>query len=49
MCLKEDFPKQAALVLGARVWESGEMSDIFKDRTQTALNLYNDGKVRKNF
>lgn len=47
MCLKEDFPKQAALVLGARVWESGEMSDIFKDRTQTALNLYNDGKVRK--
>lgn len=47
MCTEEDFPKQAALVLGARVWESGEMSDIFKDRAKTALNLYNEGKVTK--
>lgn len=47
MCREEDFPKQAALVLGARVWESGEMSDIFKDRAKTALSLYNEGKVTK--
>lgn len=47
VCDEGDFPKQAALVLGAKVWNNGNMSDIFKDRVKTAINLYNDGKVEK--
>jgi len=39
--------KQTALVLGARVWNNGDMSDIFKDRVITAINLYEDDKVEK--
>lgn len=39
--------KQAALVLGARVWDNGEMSDIFRDRVETGVRLYNDNIVQK--
>lgn len=45
--LNDAPPKQAVLVLGARVWENGEMSDIFKDRVQTAIDLYKSDKVEK--
>jgi len=47
MCNHETSKKQTALVLGARVWGNGEMSDIFKDRVETAISLYKDGKVEK--
>ena len=47
ICNVDNVSKQAALVLGARVWANGEMSDIFKDRVKVALDLYNNGKVEK--
>lgn len=47
MCDKNNLNKQAALILGAKVWSNGEMSDIFKDRAITAINLYKEGKVKK--
>lgn len=47
LCDEQDFPKQAALVLGARVYDNGKLSDIFKDRVQTAIGLYKKGKVAK--
>ena len=47
MCSLENTPMQAALVLGARVWSNGEMSDIFKDRVKTAINLYKENKINK--
>jgi SanA protein len=43
-----NVPKaQAALVLGARVWQDGTMSPIFEDRAKVALRLYQEGKVEK--
>lgn len=39
--------KQAALVLGARVHEGGRLSDMFRDRVETAISLYEAGKVGK--
>ena len=47
ICNLETTKKQAALVLGAKVWDNGEMSHIFIDRVQTAINLYKDKKVKK--
>jgi vancomycin permeability regulator SanA len=47
ICNKEALNKQVALVLGAKVWNNGQMSDIFKDRVQTAVELYKSGKVGK--
>jgi len=38
---------QVALVLGASVTSKGKMSDILVDRVLTALELYNNGKVKK--
>ncbi|HPL93205.1 MAG TPA: ElyC/SanA/YdcF family protein [bacterium] len=38
---------QAALLLGARVYSDGRLSDILKDRANTALDLYNNGQVEK--
>lgn len=38
---------QAALVLGARVFNDGRMSSILMDRAKTALDLYEIGKVDK--
>ncbi len=39
--------KQAALVLGAKVHEGGRLSDMFRDRVETAIGLYETEKVRK--
>jgi SanA protein len=39
--------KQAALVLGARVWPDGKMSDMFQDRVDMAIDLYKAGKVQR--
>lgn len=43
-----DVPSQAvALVLGAKVYGDGRLSDMFHDRCQTAVGLYKTGKVGK--
>jgi vancomycin permeability regulator SanA len=39
--------KQLALVLGAKVHENGRLSDMFRDRVETAISLYEAGKVGK--
>lgn len=39
--------KQTALILGAKVHSDGRLSDILRDRAQTALELYNNKKVQK--
>jgi vancomycin permeability regulator SanA len=36
-----------ALVLGARVYENGDVSQVLEDRLQTALDLYRAGKVSR--
>jgi len=41
------FKKQTALILGAKVWDNGEMSDMFKDRVIVGIDLYKKGKVDK--
>ncbi len=38
---------QAALILGARVYDSGRMSPIFRDRVDTAFALYQAKRVEK--
>jgi SanA protein len=44
----KDLPEaQAVLVLGASVFRSGQMSDVFRDRATTALEIYNSGKAKK--
>jgi len=44
----KDLPDaQVALVLGALVNSEGELSDILKDRVDTALELYDAKKVQK--
>jgi len=44
----KDVPaKSVALVLGAKVYTSGKLSDILADRALTAKDLYDAGKVRK--
>ncbi len=40
-------PKTWAIVLGARVWSSGVPSHSLEDRLQTALLLYQNGKVKQ--
>ncbi len=43
-----DVPNaEAAIVLGARVYGDERLSDVYRDRVQTALELYLSGKVRK--
>lgn len=46
-CEGTDSTAQAALVLGARVWANGQMSDIFKDRVDVAIKLYREHHVSK--
>jgi vancomycin permeability regulator SanA len=36
---------QAILILGARVYQNGALSDILRDRTDTAIELYKAGKA----
>lgn len=44
----DDVPsKKVALVLGAKVYADGRMSDIVKDRALTVIDLYSSGKVEK--
>jgi SanA protein len=47
ICTLEDTHKQAALVLGARVYSDGSLSGIFQDRVDRAINLYRNNKVEK--
>jgi len=47
ICNQNNLDKRAALVLGAKVYNNGKMSDIFKDRAKTAVSLYREGKVEK--
>ncbi len=43
-----DLPEsQAVLVLGASVFSSGQMGDVFRDRASVALDVYNTGKADK--
>jgi vancomycin permeability regulator SanA len=46
---KTDYrrPADAAVVLGARVYADGRLSDALADRLQTACQLYRDGLVRR--
>ncbi|MDD3190935.1 MAG: ElyC/SanA/YdcF family protein [Candidatus Pacebacteria bacterium] len=39
--------KEVALVLGARVYKNGRLSDMFRDRVDMAIGLYEAGKVEK--
>jgi uncharacterized SAM-binding protein YcdF (DUF218 family) len=41
-----DGPADAAIVLGAAVWTT-EVSPVFKERINHAINLYRKGRVRK--
>lgn len=44
----DDFPIfPVALVLGAKVYNDGRMSDMFKDRVDTALLLYKARRIKK--
>ncbi|MBU4141440.1 YdcF family protein [Patescibacteria group bacterium] len=44
----ENAPKtEVALILGAKVYNDGRLSDMLKDRADTAINLYESGKVNK--
>jgi SanA protein len=44
----EDAPHaQVAIVLGARVWVDGTPMDMLGDRLETAVRLYEQGKVHK--
>lgn len=38
---------EVALVLGAKVYNDGRLSDMLRDRADTAIDLYNAGKVNK--
>ncbi len=46
---KTDYrrPADMAVVLGARVYADGHLSDALADRVRTACSLYRDGLVRK--
>ncbi len=47
ICKEDSKIRPAALVLGARVWNNGDLSSIFKDRVKTAIKLYEENKVKK--
>lgn len=38
---------QAVLILGSKVYDNGQMSDVLLDRVLTAIELYEAGKVEK--
>ena len=40
-------PPRIAIVLGAKVWDSGEPSNVLYDRIVTAVELYRAGRVKK--
>lgn len=44
----EKIPEaQTGLLLGARVYTNGNLSDILRDRTKTAIELYKNNKIQK--
>ncbi len=44
----KDVPHQkVALLLGAKVYDNGKLSDVLLDRAQTAVNLYKNRAVKK--
>ena len=43
----EDGSEVCAVVLGAKVHEGGRLSDMLRDRMDTAVSLYQEGKVTK--
>lgn len=44
----QDVPqKEVALVLGAKVYQDGRLSDMFRDRVDVAVGLYKAGKIKK--
>lgn len=44
----EEVPAQrVAIVFGARVYPSGRLSAMLRDRVETAIDLYRQGKVQK--
>lgn len=45
--LPVENPPRVAIVLGAKVWEDGEPSNVLYDRVVTAVELYRSGRVRK--
>lgn len=47
VALEDARPAQAALVLGAGVWDDGTPSAVLMDRLTVAYDLYRAGKVRK--
>ena len=40
-------PPRIAIVFGAKVWETGEPSQVLYDRVLTAVELYRAGRVKK--
>lgn len=42
-----DVTAYTAIVLGARVYRDETLSHVYQDRVQTALELYQDGRVEK--
>jgi len=38
---------QVVIALGARVYDNGKMSDVFRDRVDTAFEVYESGKAKK--
>ncbi len=44
----EEAPQaQAAIILGARIWVDGSPMDMLRDRLETGVRLYEQGKVDK--
>lgn len=44
--LEDVPPRDAALVLGAKVYADEILSDVLRDRVSTAMELYQNGKVK---
>lgn len=40
-------PRQVAIVFGAGVWPDGRLSAVLADRVDTAITLYQQGRVKK--
>ncbi len=47
LSIKDATTSEVGIILGARVHYKGLLSDILRDRTQTAINLYHSGKIKK--
>lgn len=45
--VEEAPPRSVAIVFGAGIWPGGQLSPILKDRVDTGIQLYQQGKVRK--